>query len=290
MPWFEPLEEKEINEGTKLYHGRLRMDKYGGVRGKTEDGWDIWISTYAPHWFGKNSTRGVLSEAVAEALSEAIKPGAEDRDMLVRILHPRNGGGERTEYGAGWSLAEYLRTPIAIPPGSHGFGRIKPNQYSHQMPTTQWEFLHPRLPIIRVTNFVRAQMPFRVPGENLMHFDIAVSFVVSFQNRWASFDDPNRWLFRFEEDMLGIGRLHSQSQLVAIHYARHERLFPRYWHSSDYMQHRIIGPVVVQVYEKGRESDRSGDPLQPGIYHAYPKVAEWDARSKLQHIYPSGLT
>ena len=57
----------------------------------------------------------------------------------------------------------------------------------------------------------------------------------------------------------------------------HERLFPRYWHSSDYMQHRIIGPVVVQVYEHDRERDRSGDPLQPGIYHAYPKVAEWDA-------------
>ena len=57
----------------------------------------------------------------------------------------------------------------------------------------------------------------------------------------------------------------------------HERLFPRYWHSSDYMQHRIIGPVVVQVYEHDRERDRSGDPLQPGIYHAYPKVAEWEA-------------
>ena len=59
----------------------------------------------------------------------------------------------------------------------------------------------------------------------------------------------------------------------------HERLFPRYWHSSDYMQHRIIGPVVVQVYEVNVEGPylNSRSPLQPGIYHAYPKVAEWDA-------------
>ena len=284
-PWFEPLEEEEIDEGTKLYGSRHRMDEYGGVPGK-KDGWDVWIYTHSPHWFGKNSTRGVLSEAVAEALSQAIKPGAEDHDLLVRIHHTRNSGRGRTEYGTGWSLAEYLRTPIIAEKGRIG---AKENKYSHQMPTTQWEFLHPGLPIVRVTNFLRAQMPFRVPGEDLGHSDIAVSFVVSFQNRWASFDDPNRWLFRFEEEMREIQSIYKQGPLPGplggIDPEMHERLFPRYWHSSDYMQHRIIGPVVVQVYEpvltstgqRGKEKTLRESPLQPGVYHAYPKVSEWEA-------------
>ena len=125
-------------------------------------------------------------------------------------------------------------------------------------------------------------MPFRVPGEDLGHSDIAVSFVVSFQNRWASFDDPNRWLFRFEEDMREIHNLYRLGSRPGpqggIDEEMHERLFPRYWHSSDYMQHRIIGPVVVQVYENYyNEMNRNSDPLQPGIYHAYPKASEWEA-------------
>jgi hypothetical protein len=284
-PWFEPLDLYEITEGTKLYRGQ-KMDGYRRIRGKNEDGQNIWISIHSPHWFGKNSTRGVLSEAVAEALSQAIKPGAEDHDLLVRIHHTRNSGRGRTEYGAGWSLAEYLRTPIIAEKGRIG---AKENKYSHQMPTTQWEFLHPELPIVRVTNFLRAQMPFRVPGEKLGHSDIAVSFVVSFQNRWASFDDPNRWLFRFEEEMREIQSIYKQGPLPGplggIDEEMHQRLFPRYWHSSDYMQHRIIGPVVVQVYEpvltstgqRGKEKTLRESPLQPGVYHAYPKVSEWEA-------------
>ena len=279
-PWFEPLETREIEEGIKLYHGRHRMDKYGGAPGKNKKGRDVWISTHSPHWFGKNSTRGVLSEAVAEALSEAVKPGAENHELTMRMRHPGANARQWTEYGTGWSLAEYLRTPIVDEKDEGDFG-IRQNQYSHQMPATQWEFLHPRLPIIRVTNFLKTQMPFRVPGEKLGHSDIAVSFVVSFQNRWASFDDPNRWLFRFEEEMQEIHNLYEPGSLPGpqggIDPEMHERLFPRYWHSSDYMQHRIIGPVVVQVYENYyNEMNRSSDPLQPGIYHAYPKVAEWE--------------
>ena len=288
-PWFEPLEQEEIDEGTKFYQLRNRiMDEYAGSPGENKKGRKIWIYTHSPHWFGKNSTRGVLSEAVDEALSQAKKHVAVDANILLRMKHRTKpgmgaalGGSIKgyTEYGAGWSLAEYLRTPIIVGKGRHG---VKENQYSHQMPTTQWEFLHSELPIVRVTNFLRAQMPFRVPGEELGHSDIAVSFVVSFQNRWASFDDPNRWLFRFEEDMREIdsvyySQLPFPGPLGGIDEEMHQRLFPRYWHSSDYMQHRIIGPVVVQVYENHRKTNRSRDPLQPGIYHAYPKVSEWEA-------------
>ena len=84
----------------------------------------------------------------------------------------------------------------------------------------------------------------------------------------------------FYDDYLGPNEFNTTQApgiLGGIYPEMHERLFPRYWHSSDYMQHRIIGPVVVQVYEQRRERELSRDPLQPGIYHAYPKVAEWDA-------------
>ena len=64
------------------------MDKYKGVFEEDKSGWKILISTHSPHWFGRNSTRGVLSEAVAEALAEAKKPGAEDYDLLVQAEHP----------------------------------------------------------------------------------------------------------------------------------------------------------------------------------------------------------
>ena len=49
----------------------------------------------------------------------------------------------------------------------------------------------------------------------------------------------------------------------------HEEHSPNYWHLSDYMQHRLIGPVVLQVYES--------EVLQPGIYSAVPKVTRWEA-------------
>ena len=29
----------------------------------------------------------------------------------------------------------------------------------------------------------------------------SVSFVISLQNRWASFDDPNRWIIRFKDNL-----------------------------------------------------------------------------------------
>ena len=113
-----------------------RMDEYRGVPGKDEKGSRIWISTHSPHWFGKNSTRGVLSEAVAEALSQAIKPGAEDHDLLVRIKHSRNRM-RPTEYGTGWSLAEYLRTPIIAEKGQRGLRgqgeQVQPPDAHHPM-------------------------------------------------------------------------------------------------------------------------------------------------------------
>ena len=101
-----------------------------------------------------------------------------------------------------------------------------------------------------------------------------VSFVISFQNRWESFTDPNRWLIRFQDDLLSnnAGALKNyaffQPRIGAINEEIHE-LYPYYWHTTDYMQHRIIGPVVLNVYES--------DVLEPGVYSMKPRIDHWPA-------------
>ena len=117
---------------------------------------------------------------------------------------------------------------------------------------------------MQVTNYSNTLLPLARPGEEISETIYAASFVVSFQNRWDSFSDPNRWLIRFRdtfETMMGPALGGADLQV-------HD-LFPGYWHTSDYMQHRIIGPVVVQVYES--------DVIEPGIYAVTPSVTEWEA-------------
>ena len=56
--------------------------------------------------------------------------------------------------------------------------------------------------------------------------------------------------------------------------------FPNYWHSSDYMQHSIIGPVVVHESEV----------VESGIYAVTPRVTNWEAPGPIapdEHILPS---
>ena len=46
--------------------------------------------------------------------------------------------------------------------------------------------------------------------------------------------------------------------------------------TSDYMQHRIIGPVVLTVHEYETE-DRAIPVLKPGNYSRVPSIAHWEA-------------
>ena len=94
----------------------------------------------------------------------------------------------------------------------------------------------------------------------------AVSFVVSFQNRWTSFKDPDRLMNRFPDDFNDMAIFYAATRQQQELQREHS---PNYWHLSDYMQHRLIGPVVLQVYES--------EVLQPGIYSAVPKVTHWEA-------------
>ena len=107
------------------------------------------------------------------------------------------------------------------------------------LPLTQWEILDPDLPIVRITSYHQTKLPLAGPGEDYSISKFASSFVISFQHRWSSFDDSGR-------------------------YNTEQR-----WNPIDFMQHRIIGPVVVEIYDS--------EVLEPGIYSAYPEIDHWEA-------------
>ena len=89
-------------------------------------------------------------------------------------------------------------------------------------------------------------------------------------------EDPNRWLIRFKD------KIERNQEL-------HERMFPRYWHTSDYMQHRLIGPVMVQVYEDSRQEPGV---IEPGVYAVEPRVSHWEAPGPIlkdEHILVAPL-
>ena len=116
----------------------------------------------------------------------------------------------------------------------------------------------------------------------------SVSFVMSVQHRWDSFQDPNRWIIRFRESM-GLHwppyfLYHEESRMskameLEANLAGKDLPYPNYWHHTDFMQHRIIGPVVLTIHEYG--SGRSGDItttiLRPGTYSRVPRITHWEA-------------
>ena len=221
--------------------------------------------------FGRNSTKHVLAEAIAQAMEPMIMDGVEPFPIAYQSESPEDALIilERDDLAATQDLREYLNRSGA-----------SYEAYFHQ-PISYWEFIHPTLPIVRVIVEGNSGMPFARPGEIPGYVGYQVGFVMTFQNRWQSFDDPNRWLTRFrnttvrrdlkiDEDEEGIAATMAfQStwmdprQDIASE-AEHGH---RFWHHTDYMQHRIVGPVWVKVVqsdimEKGRTAS-----ITPRINH-----------------------
>ncbi len=316
-----------------------------------------------PYWFGDNSTRGILAETVAKLLEEAILPSAKP--------HPRNWWNYKETNRDGkvltpksyspqeWTMEEYVRIGAGYP-GRKDYRSISFSVDFHNVPQVQWEFLHPRLPILRITAHAEHTLPLlsteqptlldEVPEEHRSDYErnyryssgkpeeeakaaylkyindrikrehaekldastrYSISFVISLQNRWTSFDDPDRWVVRFGEDLsayeaephfvdLGQGKnpefvpddqynkididyvpdhwngydtnLLKRSRSIASQMVYHRDpnlVYPNYWDDTDYMQHRIIGPVVLTVHESPT--------LEPGTYNRTPRISHWEA-------------
>ena len=339
-PWYEPIHPSSLK--TRKHYST-----------------DIEYETWGPHWFGANSTRGVLAKGVTETLRNAVHPEVEYKAIPL-------SSSDETEPNR--TLLNYITTPVLDFDGSSRSEQSRRDRAhsTFRTPTTKWEFVHPQLPIVKVTSYNTLVLPFldrderpsldrpsrlmkfykdnrqnssdsvqekfcwdidftkvpkdlagkygpcggtstgrfkhieSTPPEDLVHllraapaeyFDMffpnkelnphsettfAVSFVIAFQNRWDSFTNPDRWVIRFHDDLMprdsGMFQMLNntlQPWQGAIDPDFNDQHFPNYWHTSDYMQHSIIGPVVVHIYES--------EVLQPGTYSFTPTVTEWEA-------------
>lgn len=149
-----------------------------------------------------------------------------------------------------------------------------PNVQVGERPLVQWEFISPYLPIIRVTTYNEQFIPFghptnqEVDGFEFEHPDMAdaddveptryaVSFVVALQQRWTSFNDPGR-INHYSKNPL-INPNMDEYQIAPEQVNR--------WYATDFMQHSLIGPVVVQIFESPQ--------FATGVYHHNPQPRIW---------------
>ena len=155
----------------------------------------------------------------------------------------------------------------------------------HATPQVKWEIIHPQLPILKITAHASQTLPLQVlplppQAQDGTHSastyarrineetEYSVSFVISLQNRWTSFDDPDRWVTRFREDLTG-PNITDRSSGNIFFMIDEEIPHPNQWDDTDYMQHRIIGPVVLTVHKS--------PVLRPGTYSRIPRITHWEA-------------
>ena len=280
-PWFEEIYTIESPSLTGLSRSRIRIDR-ASAQGLT---WHYEYYRYGPYWFGKSSTRGVLSDSIANMMKDAAYPTTELMPLTWQTggLQYNLGDPGRSVVEYNWKLDEYIRTAVSrytkdtrsiqfqsapkiykIPGGFHKY---------YITPHIEWEFVHPKLPIIKVTAQNSKVLPLTLPGtENPGPTEYSVSFVISFQNRWESLEDPNRWVKRFKEIPWGDGRGYEQfirGDTPLGHRGIKYEETPGEWHHTDYMQHKIIGPIVLQIHES--------PVLEPGTYSIIPRVNHWEA-------------
>ena len=279
-PWFEPVFPEanyRIPDNTDADHMSFPVSSY------TRNG-------AGPYWFGNNSVRGVLAETVAKLLEEAKLPSAEPAQALwFQKNATRKTDLEQVELQK-LTMEEFISTTISYDKDRRKWscggidGECQIMREFHVTPQVEWEILHPQLPILRITAHADQTLPLaptglkKIPqGDRLrkmrewgqisdMSTKYSVSFVISLQNRWASFNDPNRWIIRFKDNLYRTKPWELDPDLP----------YPNYWDDTGYMQHRIIGPVVLTVHEYETE-DGAIPVLSPGNYSRVPSIAHWEA-------------
>ena len=262
-PWFEPVFPSDDS----------RSPHHGGYAYSFTD--SIYkLSGAGPYWFGNNSVRGVLAETVAELLEEAKLPSTEPAQVPWFQKNPKRKTDLETPEMQKLTMEEFISTTISSEDRWSCSSRPRSicdiMEESHITPWVEWEILHPQLPILKITAHAAQTLPLAPAGlEKILPSDdmstkYSVSFVISMQNRWASFDDPNRWIIRFKDDL----EIYKRPWKLDP-----ELPYPNYWDDTDYMQHRIIGPVVLTVHGKGGTMSV----LKPGNYSRVPSIAHWEA-------------
>ena len=265
-PWFEPVFANDDRRTPDTHRNASHMFFTSS---------NYYHNGAGPYWFGNNSVRGVLAETVAELLEEAKLPSAEPAQApWFQKNRKKTDLGEPEMQKL--TMEEFISTTISSEDRWSCYehqSRCDLMRESHVTPWVEWEILHPQLPILKITAHADQMLPLAPAGQERISEDgvlsdrqisdmstkYSVSFVISLQNRWESFDDPNRWIIRFKDN---------------FYYAKPWELdpklpYPNYWDDTGYMQHRIIGPVVLTVHSSGV--------LETGNYSRAPSIAHWEA-------------
>ena len=114
-PWFEQIDiGNTLGSDVGLNAYRTRVGRHEEkTRSELSSHRNPYLQ-YGPYWFGKSSTRGVLSDAIASMMKDAAYPTTELMPLkwqigahIYEFLHP---GETVTEYN--WKLDDYLRTTV----------------------------------------------------------------------------------------------------------------------------------------------------------------------------------
>ena len=262
-PWFEP------------WHELLYTSHYSS--GEVSGSYTAAYKTIGTPYFGRDSTREILAETVSQLITNSLQ------DPLETYIH--TGFTDGNDYPDFQHPAPEDIMRVAFHRQS-GPSTLENNLYP--VPQVHWQFLHPELPIIRVAVvYENISLPYRSEIE-IQHdiipspSQIVIEFVIAFQHRWTSFTDPNRWALKFNQHMQPLevqpgtsrhcGPRPHTCQWTHRNGALDEKLqhkFPNYWHQTDYMQHSLIGPVVLTVTNSLH--------LKPGTHAATPAITQWQA-------------
>ena len=222
---------------------------------------------------------------MSQLVQSALKPEAKTTGPIP-LREEEEPYGARPPSFTPPQPEDYLRTGFAWRTwNNRGSKYIKINTY--ERPHIQWEFMHPELPIIRVAATYDASiLPYTIredidwerrwPRTNRF----TIEFVIAFQHRWTSFSDPDRWAVKFRNELNIETTTRNDYRHCSRSCTRGHRngfldpeqahVYPNYWHTTDYMQHSLIGPVVMTV-------PYDSNVLKEGVYSQTPEVTQWQA-------------
>ena len=83
-----------------------------------------------------------------------------------------------------WRLGDFLRSPAYVT-GDEPYDWFEDRDLDHVAPVTHWEFLHPQLPIIRVTSYNRVKLPLTMSSE-----DFSYKSITDLDPNWRNFREP----------------------------------------------------------------------------------------------------
>ena len=245
-PWFEPLNPKT----------HIGYRKQGDT------------NLYCPCHFGEGSLKTSLLNAVVKVITNNLLPEAQFFPVLQETGLAPDNLRDQLSFGYRFGTSDYMQK---------NWRKYSTSPMPNAAPKSHANFIHPELPILQVTSTAHILLPYSLDPENqatsrLPKVTITLVFNLALQRRWDTFDDQRRDIIQYAaayldypeptyHDREGLERGELDQALDA--------LYPNYWHTTDYMQHSILGPVAVIISRTTI--------VKPGTYWVDLPTTKWAA-------------